>query len=35
MVRTRGEWQSVLDSLGDPTGNTEDYLLAIRRHFAL
>lgn len=31
----RGEWQSVLDSLGDPTGNMEDYLLAIRRHFAL
>ena len=32
---TRGEWQSVLDSLGDPTGNMEDYLLALRHHFAL
>lgn len=32
---TRGDWQSILDSLGDPTGNMEDYLLAFRRHFAL
>ena len=31
----RGEWQNVLDSLGDPTGNMEDYILAFRRHFAL
>ena len=31
----RGEWQSVLDSLGDPTGNMEDYILAFRHHFAL
>ena len=31
----KGEWQSVLDSLGDPTGNMEDYLLALRHHFAL
>ena len=31
----RGEWQSVLDSLDDPAGNMEDYLLAFRRHFAL
>lgn len=30
-----GEWQNVLDSLGDPTGNMEDYILAFRRHFAL
>ena len=29
------EWQSVLDSLGDPTGNMEDYLLALSRHFGL
>jgi hypothetical protein len=29
------EWQSILDSLDDPTGNIEDYLLAFRRHFAL
>ena len=31
----RGEWQNILDSLGDPNGNVEDYLLAFRRHFAL
>ena len=31
----RVKWQSVLDSLGDPTGNMEDYILAFRRHFAL
>ena len=31
----RDEWQSVLDSLGDPTGNIEDYLQAFSRHFRL
>lgn len=31
----RSEWQSVLDSLGDPTGNIEDYVLAFNRHFGL
>ena len=31
----RDEWQSVLDSLSDPTGNMEDYLLALSRHFGL
>lgn len=31
----RGEWQGILDSLDDPTGNMEDYVLAFRRHFAL
>lgn len=29
------EWQSILDSLNDPTGSMEDYLLALKRHFAL
>ena len=29
------EWQSILDSLGDSTGNIEDYLIAIQRHFML
>ena len=31
----RGEWQGILDSLNDPTGNMEEYLLALRRHFTL
>ncbi len=31
----RIEWQGILDSLNDPTGNLEDYLLAFKRHFAL
>ena len=31
----RDEWQSVLDSLNDPTGNMEDYLHAFSRHFGL
>ena len=29
------EWQSILDSLGDSTGNIEDYLIALKRHFSL
>jgi hypothetical protein len=29
------EWQSILDSLDDPTGNIEDYLFAFKHHFAL
>ena len=33
--RNRDEWQNVLDSLSDPTGNMEDYLLALSRHFGL
>jgi hypothetical protein len=32
---TPTEWQSILDSLSDPSGNIEDYLFAFRRHFAL
>ena len=32
---TLTEWQGILDSLNDPTGNIEDYLFAFRRHFAL
>ncbi len=32
---SRDDWQNILDSLGDPTGNMEDYLLALRRHFGL
>ena len=31
----RDEWQSVLDSLSDPIGNMEDYLLAFKHHFGL
>lgn len=26
------EWQGILDSLGAPTGNIDDYLLAFKRH---
>ena len=33
--RNRDEWQNVLDSLSDSTGNMEDYLLALSRHFGL
>ena len=29
------EWQSILDSLGDSTGNIEDYIIALKRHFSL
>ena len=32
---SRSDWQSMLDSLGDPTGSMDDYLLAFRRHFSL